>query len=125
MLLVGLMTMGFQMWSWFLGPLMAAYAVAQAADAALKKADAPDWLRKMGTGVYGTYQVWSENKAEEEAEEQAEEQARLSKLQPYRRSEFMPGAGDGGHMARYAPGNRPMQSGVSPNVMDYLRKYVR
>lgn len=43
---------------------------------------------------------------------------------PYRGSQFTPQMGQG-TMQRYAPQNRPPQSGVSPNIMAYLRKYIR
>ena len=45
---------------------------------------------------------------------------------PYRRSQFMPPPqGTQDPMARYAPQNRQPQSGVSPDIMAYLRKYIR
>jgi len=60
------------------------------------------------------YNIWGEE----------EEEPRPSA--PYRRSQFMPpppGAED--QMARFAPQNRQPQSGVSPDIMAYLRKYIR
>jgi len=53
-----------------------------------------------------------------------EEQARAAMRKPYQRSSFMPEPGQG-PMARYAPQNRQMQSGVDPDVMQFLMKYMR
>jgi len=53
-----------------------------------------------------------------------EEQARAAMRKPYQRSSFMPQPGQG-PAARYAPQNRQMQSGVDPDVMQFLMKYMR
>ena len=126
MLLVGLMTMGFQAWSWFLGVLMSLLSLAKAADSTMKSAGAPNWLRGVTTGGYGAYTMNEEEKAaaaRAEAEEAAREAQRFNA--PYQRSEYMPNRDSSDHMARYAPQNRQPQSGVSPDIMAYLRRYVR
>jgi len=105
----------------FLGALMAVLNLAQVADSAAKKMGAPNWLRVLGTGGFGAYNVKSEMDAEAQAEAQAETQR---PREPYQRSTFMPQQGQD-PMARYAPQNRQRQSGVSPDIMAYLRRYVR
>ena len=42
----------------------------------------------------------------------------------YRPSRFLPQEKER-PVTRYAPQNRPPQSGISPDIMAYLRKYVR
>ena len=100
LLLVGLTTMGFQVWSWFLGLGLSAWLGIIAAS------------KMIGDAAHN---VWGEE--EEEPRPQM----------PYRRSQFMPAPprADDDQMARYAPQNRPPQSGVSPDIMAYLRKYIR
>ena len=98
LLLVGLTTMGFQVWSWFLGLGLSAWLGLVAAS------------KMVGDAAYN---IWGE---EEEPSPDA----------PYRRSQFMPlppGAED--PMARFAPQNRQPQSGISPDIMAMLRKYIR
>jgi hypothetical protein len=90
--------MGFQVWSWFLGLGLTAWLALIAG------------AKTIGDAAYN---VWGD---EEEQRPQGQ----------YRRSQFMPpppGAED--QMARYAPENRPVRSGVSPDIMAYLRKYIR
>ena len=47
---------------------------------------------------------------------------------PYRPSRFLPdftGGGQNRQMQGYAPQNRQMRSGPSPEIMAYLRKFIR
>ena len=100
LLLVGLTTMGFQVWSWFLGLALGTW---QALAAMLTAGSA---ATSSGTSVYDRMQ---------EPEEPGVGG-------PYRGpSQFMPQMGGN----RYAPQNRSPQSGISPDILAYLRKYVR
>lgn len=100
-LLVGLMTMGFQVWSWFLGLGWAAWSLI----VSLSKM-AGDALAAPG----------NRERAEAEAAEAEEERIRQSKLKPYSRSQYMPDIG----------GDRPERTryGTSP-LMGYLDKFTR
>lgn len=126
-LLVGMITTVFQVWSWFLGALLAALSLAKTADTGLKKMGAPDWLRRVGTGGYGVYSVYQDNEAKRAADEAERAQADAGKFNmPYRRSEHMPDRSGGySPMARYSPGNRQASSGVDPQLMAYLRSFTQ
>ena len=62
--------------------------------------------------------------SDDELREMNEQQARAAMRRPYQRSSFMPERGSS-PMARYAPQSRQPQSGVSPDILAYLRKYIR
>jgi len=69
-----------------------------------------------GTKAVGdaAYNVWGKDDEEEGLDGSG-----------YRRSQYMPEPRGPGPTARYAPQNRQPQSGVDPNIMSYLQKYMR
>ena len=91
--------MGFQVWSWFLGLALGTWQ----ALAAMLTASAA--ATSIGTSVYDRMQ-------------EPEEPGMSGQ---YRPSRFLPQP----PVNRYAPQNRQPQSSVSPDIMAYLRKYIR
>ena len=101
-LLVGLMTVGFQMWSWIAGWLIAA-AISVATAVAQRMNE-----RK--------------NQAEQEEYDDSSEGMHSRMSGSYRPSRFAQGSGRD-PLARYAPQNRQPRS--SSDLMNYLRSFTQ
>ncbi len=105
-LLVGMITMGFEAWSWFLGIGLAGWLAIVAASKYVGEALAEPGNRKRAQA------------SREAADKLA---ARNAKLQSYQPSEFLPQERQGA-IDRYSPQNRqPRQS----NLAQYLRSFTQ
>lgn len=132
-LLVGLTTMGFQMWSWFLGGLMAVLSLGQLVGGILQKSGAPGWFKhSLGGAGYAAGGPAGKvadraiehaaTRPEREAERAAGLAERNARLMSYQRSNFMP-QGPADYMARYRPSNRDTRS--SPDFINYLQQFIK